>query len=203
MVNERGWVAVVLGLLFVVVALVGRVVLHRRRTGDWGLRWQRDNRTARLSGVLFVVAVLAGIVGTALVATGVTPTWSALDGSLAVAVGVALYTAGAAITLAAQSAMGASWRVGVRPGERTELVSEGLFRWVRNPIFTGMVVALAGLAVLAPTWVTAAAVVALVVAVEVQVRSVEEPYLANEVAGWVQYAVRAGRFVPNVGRWEA
>ena len=97
--------------------------------------------------------------------------------------------------------MGTSWRVGVRPGEQTELVAAGPFRWARNPICTGMVVATAGLAVIAPTLLTAGAVVALIAAVQLQVRSVEEPYLSAEVSGWTAYATRVGRFVPSLGRW--
>ena len=101
---------------------------------------------------------------------------------------------------AAQSAMGASWRIGVDPSERTRLVTSGLFGWARNPIFTGMVTAAAGLALLAPTLLTAVSVVMLVAAVGIQVRRVEEPYLRQAMPDWPTYAQRVGRFVPWLGR---
>jgi protein-S-isoprenylcysteine O-methyltransferase Ste14 len=42
------------------------------------------------------------------------------------------------------------------------------------------------------------------VAVELQVRVVEEPYLlAMHGSAYVSYAVRAGRFVPRIGRMRA
>ena len=102
--------------------------------------------------------------------------------------------------MSAQSAMGASWRIGADPTEPAVMVVDRPFGWARNPIFTGMVTAAAGLALLAPTVLTIAAVVLLVAAVEIQVRSVEEPYLRVAMPDWQSYASRVGRFVPGLGR---
>lgn len=52
--------------------------------------------------------------------------------------------------LVAQSGMGSSWRIGVDPAERTELVTGGVFAVVHNPIFTAMLAAQAGLAFAVP-----------------------------------------------------
>lgn len=201
--NARGVLALVLQLGFLTVAFVGRTVVHRRRTGDSGFRWQRHDRSARLSGALFAAAIIVGTVGVALAAFSVTAPWDALDGPASLAVGVAVFFAGCVLTLVAQSTMGTSWRIGVDPTERTELVTTGPFGWARNPIFTGMVTAAVGLMLIAPTVLTFTAVILLVVAVEVQVRSVEEPYLSTAVPGWVMYAQRVGRFVPRLGRVDA
>ena len=53
----------------------------------------------------------------------------------------------------AQIAMGASWRIGVDPDERTELVMDGPFAVVRNPIFAAMLPTALGLTLLVPSWV--------------------------------------------------
>jgi protein-S-isoprenylcysteine O-methyltransferase Ste14 len=45
--------------------------------------------------------------------------------------------------------------------------------------FAAMVVAQLGVVLMVPTWVSAAALVSLVVAVQLQVRAVEEPYLMS------------------------
>lgn len=50
--------------------------------------------------------------------------------------------------------MGASWRIGVDPNDRTDLVTAGLFGMVRNPIFTAMFLSAAGSALAVPTAVT-------------------------------------------------
>ncbi len=48
------------------------------------------------------------------------------------AAGLVLALAGFLGVLAAQTGMGASWRIGVRESERTDLITGGLFAVVRN-----------------------------------------------------------------------
>ena len=43
------------------------------------------------------------------------------------------------------------WRVGIDDAERTELITGGLFRWVRRPVFTGMAAVSAEVAMMTPT----------------------------------------------------
>lgn len=198
--NGRGAFALGLQVGFLAFAFVGRTIEHRRRTGDSGFRWQRHDRDARLSGALFAAALLVGTVRVTLVAFSAAPMWDVFDSAGALAPGLVVVAAGCGMTLWAQSAMGSSWRIGVDPTERTELITTGPFGWSRNPIFTGMVTSALGLAILAPTVLTIAAVVMLVAAVEIQVRSVEEPYLRRAMPGWQSYAYRVGRFVPRLGR---
>lgn len=71
---------------------------------------------------------------------------------------------------------------------------------VNSPIFTGMVTAAVGLALIVPTLFTAVSVVVLLVAVQVQVRRVDEPYLGDAWPGWPMYVQRVGRFVPGLGK---
>jgi len=108
---------------------------------------------------------------------------------------------GMAATVTAQVAMGTSWRVGVDPAERTGLVTDGAFTWVRNPVFTAMIVTAAGLTLMAPNVVSVAGLIALLVAIQLQVRIVEEPYLLEvHTAAYKSYAAQVGRFVPGIGR---
>ncbi len=105
-------------------------------------------------------------------------------------------------TWAAQSAMGASWRIGVGESERTELVvGTGPFRWIRNPIFTFMIISSAGFATFLPNVLSLGSVVCLVIAVELQVRFAEEPYL-RRIHGdsYDEYCRSVGRFLPGLGR---
>ncbi len=77
----------------------------------------------------------------------------------------------------------------------------GVFAHVRNPISTATAAAQVGVVLVVPTWVNAAALVALVAAVQVQVRAVEEPYLlVTHGAAYADYAAGTGRFVPGIGR---
>jgi protein-S-isoprenylcysteine O-methyltransferase Ste14 len=116
-------------------------------------------------------------------------------------IGVATAAAGVLLTLAAQMSMGDSWRIGVDESERTELVTAGAFQLARNPIFTAMGVTAAGLTMMVPNALAVVGLLALVVALQLQVRGVEEPYLrATHGADYAAYASRVGRFVPQVGR---
>jgi protein-S-isoprenylcysteine O-methyltransferase Ste14 len=97
--------------------------------------------------------------------------------------------------------MGASWRVGVGEGEETEMITAGPFETVRNPIYLAMFVVAIGSFFLAPNVVSLAGFLGLLLALEIQVRLVEEPHL-RRVHGdaYADYATRVGRFVPGFGR---
>jgi protein-S-isoprenylcysteine O-methyltransferase Ste14 len=124
-----------------------------------------------------------------------------LDGRFGGALGVALALLGIATTVLAQFAMGDSWRIGVEESERTGLVTHGPFALVRNPIYTAMIPAFAGIVLLAPNIVTLAGVILMTVALELQTRLIEEPHLAA-IHGeqYATYAASVGRFLPGVGR---
>jgi protein-S-isoprenylcysteine O-methyltransferase Ste14 len=184
--------ALFLELAFVILAFGVRSAVHYRRTGSTGFRGVSG---APLSaewwgGVAFVAAlVLAGVAP--LTAPDVAPP----DPTRAI-----VFVLGLLGTLHAQWAMGTSWRIGVDDRERTGLVERGPFRWVRNPIFTWMTVALLGLVVMIPNAWSIAAMVLMIVAIELQVRLVEEPYLVRTHGDvYLRYAARTGRFVPFVG----
>ena len=193
------WVLALYGIFFGLVFVL-RTVVQLRRTGRSGFQGISG---APLSaewwgGVLFVVALVLGVAAPVLawleVAPAVSlPGWSA-------GLGVALYALGVAGTLAAQLGMGTSWRIGVDPSERTALVTGGLFSLVRNPIFSFVLMTAIGLGLLVPNVLSLSAVMLLAVAVELQVRRVEEPYLLRtHGAAYGRYAARVGRFVPFVG----
>lgn len=104
-------------------------------------------------------------------------------------------------TLAAQSGMGASWRIGVDATERTDLITTGLFAMVRNPVFTFMLTAITGITLMVPTPVSAAALACLLLAIQIQVRCVEEPYLRRtHHPAYTDYTMKVGRFLPGIGR---
>jgi protein-S-isoprenylcysteine O-methyltransferase Ste14 len=193
-------VALVLYVVALVVVFGVRSWLQRRRTGSTGFRGISGTPADAgwWGGVLFVVAIVLGVAGPLLAVTDVVVAHPPLAVQV---IGLVLAVAGLLATLMGQTGMGTSWRVGVDPAERTDLVTTGLFGVVRNPVFSAMVLAQAGVALVVPTWVTLLGLVALVVAVQLQVRAVEEPYLrAVHGPAFENYAARVGRFVPGIGR---
>jgi protein-S-isoprenylcysteine O-methyltransferase Ste14 len=192
---------VLLGIsLFVTFGV--RVAVQLRRTGSTGLRGVRTGASPLewLAGALLVFAGTMGVVAPVLALLDVLEPIAALDGAFGHALGVVLAVAGIAFTFGAQLAMGDAWRVGVDPEERTELVTGGPFGLVRNPIYSAMMPTVLGLVLLVPSVPAIAGLLALVTAIEMQVRLVEEPHLLRVHGGaYADYAARVGRFVPGVG----
>lgn len=195
--------ALVALVVYFTLAFGWRSWLHWRRTGSTGFRGISGavGSAEWCGGVLFIVALLGiALAPIAALADWIEP-WSAMDRPLAHAAGALLVILGAAGTVWSQFAMGDAWRIGVDAGERTTLIDSGPFASVRNPIFTSMAVGLAGIFLMVPNSIAALAFAALIGALELQVRLVEEPYLcATHGDAYRRYAARTGRFVPGLGR---
>lgn len=183
------------------VAFGWRSFVQWRRTGSTGFRGLSGKAFsgAWIGGVSFVAALLA-VVLAPVADLAELPRLFDPPTPLA-ACGFALFSVGLAITVLSQVHMGDSWRIGVDAGERTGLVHKGLFRVVRNPIFSAMWLTVAGVLLVVPNVLSVLALVALTAALELQVRLVEEPYLLRTHGdAYRRYAAAVGRFVPGLGR---
>ena len=160
--------------VYVLLAFGLRTWVQWRRTGSTGFHGLggRPGSAEWLAGAGFVVALGMGAAAPVLALADVLEPIAALDGPAAQVAGAILSVAGIGLTLAAQLAMGDSWRIGVDPGERTALVTDGPFAHVRNPIFSAMIPTALGLTLLVPSVLAIAGLVALVLALELQVRVV-------------------------------
>jgi protein-S-isoprenylcysteine O-methyltransferase Ste14 len=194
--------ALALWALFGLTAVVARVLIHWRRTGTTGVRGisGRVGSAEWFGGVAFVAATVLGVAAPVLDETDLVDPIGALDGVGTQIGGVVLYVLGLGGLLWSQRALGRSWRIGVDETERTALVTHGPYELVRNPIYTAMTSVFGGLALLVPSVVALASVVLLVIALEMQTRLVEEPYLVNSQGdSYADYAARVGRFLPGAG----
>jgi len=94
------------------------------------------------------------------------------------------------IIVIAQVQMGSAWRIGIDKSQRSELVTHGIFRYSRNPIFLGIRVCFFGLFLVLPTAITLLLWVLGDVMMQIQVQLEEshltetfgEPYLAYSKA---------------------
>jgi protein-S-isoprenylcysteine O-methyltransferase Ste14 len=199
------WALALSGLYFA-LAVGGRMLLQRRRTGSTGFRGLhgRPGSVEWTAGLLFAAAVAAGFAAPLLDLARMVSPIAILDGAAAHAAGFVLFGAGLAGTLWAQLAMGDSWRIGLDAREATALVTRGPFARVRNPIYSAMIPATLGITLLVPNVVAVAGWTALVVALELTVRFVEERHLLRAHGrAYAEYAARVGRFVPGWGRLRA
>lgn len=196
------WAALILVAAGLGYAFGVRSYLAWRATGDTGLRIDAGpaGSVAWWAKLLFIVSIVLAIGGPVIALTGPgVLLWP--ESTIGQAAGLTVAVAGILIVIAAQHGMGNSWRIGVDHTEVTGLVTGGLFSLARNPIFTGMTVFAAGIALLTPGFVSAVAVLMLIAAIELQVRAVEEPYLATTHGqAYRRYATRTGRFLPAIGK---
>jgi len=193
-----------------VVLLVGIVVWRswwqRRRYGSPGVllfrsaRWQEKLR----DGLVVVLVLL--LIGQAVVAAARPQALAsryAFDQSAAEltrVIGVVLSLGGAILLVAAQLDLGAAWRIGIQEGARPGLVTAGVYRFCRNPIFSAMLVMLTGYTLLLPTRLSLALLVSAFAGMRAQVLT-EEAYLSRAYGdAYREYAGRVGRFVPRIGR---
>lgn len=193
--------ALIFYVVFFLAAFGWRTWVQWRRTGDTGLRLHAQPGTVKWWAKLaFVLALGAGVAAPLAGLSGLDPL-NALDNEGLRALGVLVAVTGIGATIASQWSMGASWRIGVDDSERTGLVTTGVFRYIRNPIFTAMTITALGLTLMVGNLVAVAGLVALVAALQLQVRLVEEPYLRRTHGNeYDRYATSAGRFLPLLGR---
>jgi len=113
--------------------------------------------------------------------------------------------AGAALVLTAIVTMGSSWEIPVGPEEDRPaggLITSGVFRLSRNPIYLGMIVALIGWLLLIPSLLSLIIVVGAIANLHRQ--AIEEEKHMREAFGlaFENWARKVGRFVPWLGRIE-
>lgn len=192
--------AVYLVMLLAVLEVWGIHRRHSQRPWGWtGFRSQPDVPVIGLTGTGFVVAVLTGLAASLLSWAGLLPTLQA-GGAPRIVVGVALAMTGLVLGLSARETLSRQPSASglVQP---VPWLTSGPFALVRNPLFTALVVTQVGVTLIAVSWLSVLALIVLIGACQLQVRSVEEPHLVRtQGSAYRSYAAHTGRFLPGVGR---
>ena len=177
-----------------------RVGLQLRRTGDHGLRLAKQTSTPPevAATVLQACGLFGVLVLTILDTVSDLPAQLELGLPGAIA-GLVVCTSAVAITMLSQYQMGDAWRIGVDASEKNPLVTEGMFKLSRNPIYSGMLLVGIGFVILVPHILTVCCALVSYVGFEVQVRKVEEPYLRSvHGASYEAYCRKVGRYFPRL-----
>ena len=99
------------------------------------------------------------------------------------------------IVWVAQSQMANSWRIGIDEENKTELVTNGLFKYSRNPIFLGIMVANIGLFLILPNAFTMLIVALSTISINTQIRLEEEHLEKTHSDIYIQYKNKVRRWI--------
>lgn len=96
-------------------------------------------------------------------------------------------------------ALGKSLTAHPIPGKNAVLVTDGLYKFVKHPIYSGLILASFGLTIAGGFFPHVIFFVALVLLLNYKA-SFEEKLLASTYAGYAEYSKKTGRFIPRLKR---
>lgn len=176
--------ATIFFISYMLVAFVWPSVRTYRRTGINPVMFGNADTAHDFTGRMFKLAL-------ALVPVSIVGYWIGgntyrfllpmpyLDATAVQVAGMVLCLVSFVWTIIAQKQMDRSWRIGIDTQHATELVTKGLFRFSRNPIFLGMLFTLTGFFLMLPNALTFLVLGAGYILMQVQIR-LEEEFLSEQ-----------------------
>lgn len=110
-----------------------------------------------------------------------------------------LFVPGMYLVVSSVLALGGSFSILPQPRAGGRLVVSGAYRYLRHPIYTGLLLGLLGLALMAPYWIKLLLWAALVAFLPIKAR-IEEAQLARQYPAYQAYKARTGMFLPRIVR---
>jgi protein-S-isoprenylcysteine O-methyltransferase Ste14 len=160
------------------------IVLGAAGDGRWFAWWERIASNAL---IIWPAAWIWVVVGDAPVATGAPAV-----------LGLVLIGLGTALALASIFLMGRAWRIGIDPENRSELAENGPYRWIRHPIYSGMLLVVLGNALVVPHPAVITLTVVTVLGFTLQAYREERHLLRTFGERYERYRARTGRFAPRL-----
>lgn len=172
---------------------------------EWLKRHQRGTTAKAAMGdtplrVRAAKLAKTAVLGAILVQT-VTPWyWApiAADPDALVATGLAIYTIGLAIAIAARVQLGGNWSdiEAAQVLSHQTVVQHGIYRFIRHPIYVGDLLLLTGLELALNSWLVLGVLVLTPVVLARAIR--EEELLKQSLTGYRDYCRTSKRFIPFV-----
>jgi len=129
---------------------------------------------------------------------GVTDYIDFLDNQQFNIIGFIIGFLGLFICRVAQVTIGKSWRVGIDENAKPGLITNGIYKYMRNPTYTGLYLLCAGVWIINPTFLYSYWILAFFIMMEFQVRC-EEEYLEYHYGNeYLDYCKRTKRYLPMI-----
>jgi protein-S-isoprenylcysteine O-methyltransferase Ste14 len=197
------FIRILLPIYFIIyfgLAFVLKSLIVARKIGKNPLVLPQDDSAFGLIGLYFKLSLIAMFLYTLVYAFF--SNWhaqflpiSALDVLLVKYVGIGLLLLALFWTLIAQKHMKNSWRIGIDNEIPTELISNGLFSYSRNPIFFGMILSLLGLFLVTPNALTALFLILCYMLIQIKKRLEEEFLTKTHGQKYLDYKQKVRRFI--------
>jgi protein-S-isoprenylcysteine O-methyltransferase Ste14 len=105
---------------------------------------------------------------------------------------------GLSFCLYAQIKMGTSWRVGIDEKEKTQLITTGLYKFIRNPTYLGLFLLNIGVWLIWSTWTVFLLNILFFLFLEIQVRCEEDFLFSVHGEQYIDYKKRTKRYLPFI-----
>ena len=168
-------------------------VMKRRQPGETG------SKTAPTASIVFIklvkLAILIGILAQTLLPDVLPIMEEAFPLRV---VGVLIFTLGLGLAMAARVQLGESWS-DIEEGrlqDKHAVKSNGVYRYVKHPIYVGDLLLLIGLELCLNSWLVLGVILMTPFVLAQAIR--EERKLAESLPGYADYAARTKRFIPFI-----
>lgn len=101
------------------------------------------------------------------------------------------------VTIRCWVTMGRSWAIAVQPGDEVPLVTTGLYRWVRHPIYALSVTLMTTTLIVLPTWPMLAVAAMHITLMHLKAGNEERFLLSRHGEAYRAYMASTGRFLPR------
>ncbi len=105
---------------------------------------------------------------------------------------------GLSFCLYAQIKMGKSWRVGIDEKVKTDLITTGLYKHIRNPTYLGLFILNIGVWIIWSTWSVFLLNLVFILFLEIQVRCEEDYLFSLHGNKYLEYKQRTKRYFPFI-----
>lgn len=178
-----------------------RLVYKMRKRYGASANFAPPELLGRLLRIIWVPAVLTWIIHpyiTAFLASpmrALRPLYpsSGVVGWAALAVALAAF----ALTLVCWKRMGKSWRMGINPEEKTQLIVSGPYAYLRHPIYALQSLLMLASFVVVPSMLMGGVVLLLLMLLQWEAAREEKHLLQQHGEAYAQYQKQVGRFIPR------
>lgn len=110
---------------------------------------------------------------------------------------LALLAIGLLATLVCWKRMGKSWRMGINPEEKTQLIVSGPYAWIRHPIYAIQSLMLVASMTLLPSPLMLTSCALMIIFLQWEARREEKYLLIHHGDGYRDYCRQTGGFLPR------